>query len=243
MHFGSIKCFVIICKLWNIISAKRVCFFINWLPIFSEILHRCEHHLLLIAFQRIVLFTGLNFKVELRSLDIVNIILLPNACLMILILNLKWLGIIIVTWGISKHIIISELLLFLIKTYLLPQSMLTLILLRSWMIWGLIVYSDFVSFHPVDFCFLHLGTYQIIIIEKVLLILIILIWNPLLFDLIWIWLIDMGEGLCVGSLSELIVYFWLLIVWTEVFLILCFFNFLFILCLIICHYFLLLFFK
>jgi hypothetical protein len=144
---------------------------------------------------------------------------------MILILNLKWLSVIIVTWGISKHIIISELLLFLIKTYLLPQSMLTFILLRSWMIWGLIVYSNLVSFHPVYFCFLHLGTYQIIIVEKVLLILIILMWNPLIFDLIWIWLIDMGEGLCVGCLSELIVYFWLLIVWTEVFLILCFFNF------------------
>lgn len=127
-HFCSIKCFVIICVLRNVISTKWISPFICRLSIFSEILHRGKHHLLLITFQWIKLFIRFNIKVELSSLNIVNMILLSNAGLM-LILNMKWLGVIIIARVISKYIIISELLLFLIKCYLFPQSHLTLILL------------------------------------------------------------------------------------------------------------------
>lgn len=170
-HFSGIKCFVIICILRNIISAKRVSSFINRLPIFCEILHCGEHHLLLIAFQWVILFITqwvilfitLNIKVKLSCLDIVDIVLLSNACLVI-ILNLKGLGVIIVTRVISEHVIICELFLFLIECYLLPQAQLALIILRVLRILILIIYSYLVSFHPVNFCFLHLCTYQIFIV-------------------------------------------------------------------------------
>lgn len=163
-HFSGIKCFVIICVLRNIISAKRVSPFINRLPIFCEILHCGEHHLLLIAFQQVILFISLNIKVELSSLDIVDIVLLSNACLVI-ILNLKGLGVIIVTRVISEHVIICELFLFLVECYLLPQAQLALIILRVLRILILIIYSYLVCFHPVNFCFLHLCTYQIFIVK------------------------------------------------------------------------------
>jgi hypothetical protein len=163
-HFSGIKCFVIICILRNIISAKRVSPFINRLPIFCEILHCGEHHLLLIAFQWVILFISLNVKVKLSCLDIVDIVLLSNACLVI-ILNLKGLGVIIITRVISEHVIICELFLFLVECYLLPQAQLALIILRVLRILILIIYSYLVSFHPINFCFLHLCTYQIFIVR------------------------------------------------------------------------------
>lgn len=163
-HFSGIKCFVIICILRNIISAKRVSPFINRLPIFCEILHCSEHHLLLIAFQWVILFISPNIKVKLSCLDIVDIVLLSNAFLVI-ILNLKGLGVIIITRIISEHVIICELFLFLVECYLLPQAQLALIILRDLRILILIIYSYLVSFYPVNFCFLHLCTYQIFIVK------------------------------------------------------------------------------
>ena len=117
MHFSSIKCFIIICVLWNIIPAKWICSFIDRFSIFIEILHCGKHHLLLVAFKRVILFISLYFKVKLGSLNVINLILFLDASLMI-ILNVKRLGVLIVTWGISKHVIIRELFLFLIKCYL-----------------------------------------------------------------------------------------------------------------------------
>jgi len=96
MHFSSIKCFVIICILRNIVPPKGISGFINRLSIFIEILHCSEHHLLLIAFQRVILFISFYFKVKLSSLDIINLILFLDARLMI-ILNVKRLSVFIVT--------------------------------------------------------------------------------------------------------------------------------------------------
>lgn len=119
-HFCRVKCFVIICVLWYVISSKRVCPFISWFSILCEVLHGCEHYLLFVAFQWVILFVALNIKFELGSLYVVNIVLFSNAGLVILVLNMKGLCVIIVTRDISKHVIVSELFLLLIECYLFP---------------------------------------------------------------------------------------------------------------------------
>jgi len=78
------------------------------------------------------------------------------------------------------------------------------LLLRAYYI--ITINADFICFDPVYLCFLHLCTYQIIILKIVLLISAVLICYPFSFDIILVLLIDMSEGLCVGRLSELIIH-------------------------------------